>query len=719
MMKKTLFLLFVLAACLEFFGAPFVSAQAPSSQAVLSLIQQLQEQVLLLQRQIADLKARVESAQAPAAPAPGVPAQAPQATLLREAAPPPPSFTSIKKTLRRGDAGDDVRKLQEFLKTLPDIYPEGLVTGFFGPLTERATRRFHERQGLGSAGSAGPQTIARINEIMRERNDEFGPPAPAVIRQGETERRATASPEASLLPATSATTSPTGRITTQTTPTTTQAVFSSATSTQAAATSSVSTPLPSPTPISPETPLPAPITPSSSSQTASPSTAATSTADTTAPTILNVQATSTSPTAVVITWTTDEPSDSKVEYGGTIAYDAGQSVSDSAKVASHAVTLSKTFISNSTHHFRVISKDAAGNAATSPDNTFIVPAWDTAPPVISGLQAGDIAETSATISWTTDESALANIYYAAFSPIDASTATKLTTYAFFKSYNQGLVGLSAATTYYYIISVKDSSGNAATSSEQSFTTSSPPALPTPIGHWLFDGNGNNAVAGGVAAVATGGAQFKTEGGKFGGYAYLPANGDSIKIPYSSIFDLASSFTIEFWFRQRSNQSAAQDLVYKGTPINNYNFRVFRQLWNEFNFGPVITGYTAVNTGYWSQTSNLNQLSHGSWHHVAYTKSTSGSAYYLDGSLIHSLDTNQYPEYAGPAKTPAVDIIVGGSAIDTDIDNLRIYSTALTAGQVSQNMQTASVRPKAADAQLADIAAALTRIAEALKKLGVR
>jgi len=205
-----------------------------------------------------------------------------------------------------------------------------------------------------------------------------------------------------------------------------------------------------------------------------------------------------------------------------------------------------------------------------------------------------------------------------------------------------------------------------------------------IGHWKFDGNGNNEVSGGTAAATVGSAVFKTDGGKLGGYLYIPTGSDSAKIPYSNTYDLPTSWTIEFWFRQRSDQSFAQDLVYKGSGTNNYNFKIFRQLWNQYNFGPVIVGYTALNTGYWSQSSNSNQLAHNEWHHVAYTRDSSKAIYYLDGALINSLDLNQYPEYSGNAKTPAVDIIIGDTAVDTDIDNLRIYNKALSFSEVASN-----------------------------------
>jgi len=205
-----------------------------------------------------------------------------------------------------------------------------------------------------------------------------------------------------------------------------------------------------------------------------------------------------------------------------------------------------------------------------------------------------------------------------------------------------------------------------------------------IGYWKFDGNGNNEISGGTAAVSVGSAEFRTSGGKDGGYLYVDKSSDWGKIPYSSTYDLANAFTVEFWFRQRTNQNFNQNLVYKGSATNNYNFLVQRWLWNEYNQGPVVAGSTAVNTGYWSQVSNGNQLAHGQWHHVAYARTPQYAAYYLDGVEWNYGNWTQNTEYSGSVKTPAVDIIIGDSAVDTDFDNLRIYNRALSYLEVTQN-----------------------------------
>ena len=70
-------------------------------------------------------------------------------------------------------SGDDIKHLQEFLRSQDnEIYPEGLVTGYFGSMTKRAVVRFQleygvieSEQSIG-AGYVGPRTMAAINNIL-------------------------------------------------------------------------------------------------------------------------------------------------------------------------------------------------------------------------------------------------------------------------------------------------------------------------------------------------------------------------------------------------------------------------------------------------------------------------------------------------------------------------------------------------------------------------
>lgn len=104
----------------------------------------------------------------------------------------------------------------------------------------------------------------------------------------------------------------------------------------------------------------------------------TASADTTPPVITSPSASNITATTTSVTWTTNEPATSQVEYGLTTAYGSLTPL-DATLVTLHAVTL--TGLSASTlYHYRVSSKDAAGNLATSADLTFTTAAPDTTPP---------------------------------------------------------------------------------------------------------------------------------------------------------------------------------------------------------------------------------------------------------------------------------------------------------------------------------------------------
>ncbi len=70
---------------------------------------------------------------------------------------------TLTRQLQLGMRGDDVSSLQAFLAKDATIYPQGLVTGYFGTLTRTAVSNFQTRNGLPAVGRVGPQTLAVIN----------------------------------------------------------------------------------------------------------------------------------------------------------------------------------------------------------------------------------------------------------------------------------------------------------------------------------------------------------------------------------------------------------------------------------------------------------------------------------------------------------------------------------------------------------------------------
>lgn len=78
------------------------------------------------------------------------------------------AFAAVPVTSQMGvgSTGSGVSNLQGFLATNPSMYPEGLVTGYFGPLTSRAVSNFQVAYNLPSVGRVGPLTMDALNRVI-------------------------------------------------------------------------------------------------------------------------------------------------------------------------------------------------------------------------------------------------------------------------------------------------------------------------------------------------------------------------------------------------------------------------------------------------------------------------------------------------------------------------------------------------------------------------
>ena len=76
---------------------------------------------------------------------------------------------------------------------------------------------------------------------------------------------------------------------------------------------------------------------------------------------------------VIISWNTDEPSTTQVEYGeGTGSEYVLKTQEDASMIKNHVVTIPDLKPAN-IYHLRVVSKDKAGNVGTSFDSVVITP----------------------------------------------------------------------------------------------------------------------------------------------------------------------------------------------------------------------------------------------------------------------------------------------------------------------------------------------------------
>lgn len=110
----------------------------------------------------------------------------------------------ISRGLDRGATGRDVEELQAFLAEDSGLYPEGLVTGYYGALTQQAVQRYQTRAGIVSSGDpqstgfgrVGPKTRAALaqcvgmsNRSLQTPSTGSGPapaPAPSPAPGGDT-----------------------------------------------------------------------------------------------------------------------------------------------------------------------------------------------------------------------------------------------------------------------------------------------------------------------------------------------------------------------------------------------------------------------------------------------------------------------------------------------------------------------------------------------------
>ncbi|MDP3996220.1 MAG: LamG-like jellyroll fold domain-containing protein [bacterium] len=127
-------------------------------------------------------------------------------------------------------------------------------------------------------------------------------------------------------------------------------------------------------------------------------------------------------------------------------------------------SLSDTTDSSSDYLWNCIGSNGGSTASCSLP---IPPPSDTTPPTISSIQATNITETSATITYITNESSDTQIEYGLTTTYGSQTTlnTQLVT-----SHTQALSNLTPNTTYHYRVKSKDASNNQAQSTDQTFIT---------------------------------------------------------------------------------------------------------------------------------------------------------------------------------------------------------------------------------------------------------
>jgi glucose/arabinose dehydrogenase/PKD repeat protein len=191
--------------------------------------------------------------------------------------------------------------------------------------------------------------------------------------------------------------------------------------------------------------------------------------DTTAPTISAVATAPAGTGARQVTWTTNEPATSQVEYGPTTAYGT-LSPLDPALVTAHSVTL--TGLASGSYNFRVRSRDAAANERLGTNGTFTVTGPDLTPPSAPASATATVQSPSQVlVSWPASTDNVAVAGYRVFRDgllVGSPTATSFLD-----------TGVLRGTTYAYLVRAFDAAGNVSADSPTA-TVTTPVLLITAI-----------------------------------------------------------------------------------------------------------------------------------------------------------------------------------------------------------------------------------------------
>lgn len=85
---------------------------------------------------------------------------------------------TITRQVGVGSTGASVTALQTLLATSHTLYPAGLITGYYGPMTQTAVMQFQIANNITPTGYTGPITLAKLQHLQANNVMVLDPDAP-------------------------------------------------------------------------------------------------------------------------------------------------------------------------------------------------------------------------------------------------------------------------------------------------------------------------------------------------------------------------------------------------------------------------------------------------------------------------------------------------------------------------------------------------------------
>ncbi|NNE08910.1 MAG: hypothetical protein HKN20_10165 [Gemmatimonadetes bacterium] len=178
--------------------------------------------------------------------------------------------------------------------------------------------------------------------------------------------------------------------------------------------------------------------------------------DTTPPEIEQVTVIDVTSQSARIAWSTNENAEGQIEYGLTESYSSATPV-DTAHVLEHEVLL-EDLERAATYHFRVVSRDPAGNVSFSDDLVLTTSGdVDSIGPTLANVDLMEVEEGVVQVSWNTDEEAIGRVEYgldSASLALSTSLGTSFLTEHFYE-----VDGLAIGRQFFFRALARDLAGN--------------------------------------------------------------------------------------------------------------------------------------------------------------------------------------------------------------------------------------------------------------------
>jgi fibronectin type 3 domain-containing protein len=358
----------------------------------------------------------------------------------------------------------------------------------------------------------------------------------------------------------------------------------------------------------------------------------------------------------------------------------GFTPSAATKVASvTGTTFNDTGRPPGTYYYRVVAEDAAGNNSAPSAEVAGVSLGDTTAPTVALTAPADGATVRGTVAVTASASDDTGVAGVRFQLDGANLGAEDTTAPHAISWDASAVPGGSHT---LTAIVRDAAGNSATSAPVTVTVdTTPPAGPAPVAAYSFEETGGTSVAdaSGRAHTGTVSGATRTTTGKNGRALSFDGVNDSVSVPDANDLDLTSGMTLEAWVNPTNNSGWRTAILKERTGDLSY------ALYAGGATIPLATITTAGAGGYGEAPGPSGSAPPvNTWTHLAATYDGTSLRLYRNGTLISSTTRpGTITVGTGPLK-------LGGNGVWPEwfagqLDDVRVYDTALTAAQIQADM----------------------------------